>query len=48
MFCDINNIEKRYEVESESEDSYTGYSNLHEVPGLNLYGIGHGMKEYII
>lgn len=48
MFCDINNIEKRYEVESESEDSYTGYSNLHEIPGLNLYGIGHGMKEYII
>lgn len=48
MFCDINNLEKRYVVESESDIPYTGYSNLHEVPGLTLYGIGHGMREYIL
>jgi len=48
IFCDINNLEKKYLVESESDEAYTGYSNLHEVPELTLYGIGHGMREYII
>jgi dTDP-4-dehydrorhamnose reductase len=50
MYCDINNIEKRFVVESTSEEKYTGYSGdlrtLQEYGGLKLYGIGHGLKVY--
>jgi nucleoside-diphosphate-sugar epimerase len=50
MYCDINNIEKRFVVESTSEEKYTGnYTDLYtlqERGGLKLYGIGHGLKVY--
>ena len=50
MYCDINNIEKRFVVESTSDEKYTGQSTdlhtLQEHGGLKLYGIGHGLKVY--
>jgi nucleoside-diphosphate-sugar epimerase len=50
MYCDINNIEKRFVVESTSDEKYTGHpvdiSTLEEFGGLKLYGIGHGLKVY--
>jgi len=50
MYCDINNIEKRFVVESTSDEKYTGHSTdlytLQEHGGLKLYGIGHGLKVY--
>jgi len=49
-FCDINNIEKNFVVDSYSSESYTGDSNtlwkLQSV-GLRLYGLAHGLKVYI-
>ena len=51
MYCDINNIEKRFVVESTSDEKYIGNSSdlytLQEHGGLKLYGIGHGLKVYI-
>lgn len=50
MYCDINNIEKRFVVESTSDNKYTGnpttLRELEEFGGLKLYGIGHGLKVY--
>ena len=50
LYCDINNIEKRFVVESTSDEKYTGQSTdlytLQEHGGLKLYGIGHGLKVY--
>lgn len=48
MFCDINKLEKNFIVESESRNDYKGKYNLDELYGLNLYGIGHGMREYML
>jgi nucleoside-diphosphate-sugar epimerase len=48
MFCDINKLEKNFIVESESDKHYKGNYNLDELYGLNLYGIGHGMREYML
>jgi dTDP-4-dehydrorhamnose reductase len=49
-FCDINNIEKNFVVDSYSSESYTGDSHtlwkLQSV-GLRLYGLAHGLKVYI-
>ena len=45
MFCDINNIRKNFVIESTSNINYTGRGpNLN---GLHLYGVGHGLKEYM-
>lgn len=50
MYCDINNIEKRFVVESTSDEKYIGYYNdlsgLQEHGVLQLYGIGHGLRVY--
>jgi dTDP-4-dehydrorhamnose reductase len=49
-FCDINNIEKNFVVESYSDKHYTGDSNnLMKLQGggLRLYGLAHGLKVYI-
>ena len=48
MFCDINKLEKNFIVESASDKNYKGKYNLDELYGLNLYGIGHGMREYML
>jgi dTDP-4-dehydrorhamnose reductase len=50
LFCDINNIDKEIIVESTSKNSYTGESatlDIMQSQGLELYGIMHGMKEYM-
>ena len=50
LFCDINNIDKEIIVESTSNEDYIGESfNLEtmQYDGLELYGIMHGMKEYM-
>jgi dTDP-4-dehydrorhamnose reductase len=50
LFCDINNIDKEIIVESTSNNSYTGESSTLDImqsQGLELYGIMHGMKEYM-
>ena len=50
LFCDINNIDKEIIIESTSNTSYTGESdaiNIMQMSGLELYGIMHGMKEYM-
>ena len=50
LYCDINNIEKRFVVESTSDDKYIGDAYdlyaLQDRGGLKLYGIGHGLKVY--
>jgi dTDP-4-dehydrorhamnose reductase len=49
-FCDINNIEKNFVVDSYSSESYTGDSNTLcklQNNGLRLYGLAHGLKVYI-
>jgi len=48
MFCDINKLEKNFIVESEIDKDYKGNYNLDELYGLKLYGIGHGMREYML
>jgi nucleoside-diphosphate-sugar epimerase len=48
MFCDINKLEKNFIVESESDNHYKGNYNLDDLFGLKLYGIGHGMREYML
>lgn len=45
MFCDINNIRKNFIIESTSNDEYIGCAP--NLKGLHLYGIGHGLKEYM-
>jgi hypothetical protein len=50
LFCDINNIDKEIIVESTSNNNYTGESAILDIiqsQGLELYGIMHGMKEYM-
>jgi dTDP-4-dehydrorhamnose reductase len=51
LFCDINNIEKNYIIESTSDDSYVGNSDiirsLTNHHGLRLYGLAHGLKVYV-
>jgi len=50
LFCDINNIDKEVIVESTSNNSYTGESSTLDImqsQGLELYGIMHGLKEYM-
>ena len=51
LFCDINNIEKNYIVESTSDDNYVGNSDaIHSLinhRGLRLYGLAHGLKVYV-
>ena len=51
LFCDINNIEKNYIIESTSDDSYVGDSDiirsLTNHRGLRLYGLAHGLKVYV-
>ena len=50
LFCDINNIDKEIIVESTSNNSYTGESSTLDImqsQGLELYGIMHGLKEYM-
>jgi len=50
LFCDINNIDKEIIVESTSKNSYTGESSTLDImqsQGLELYGIMHGLKEYM-
>jgi len=50
IYCDINNIEKRFVVESTSNENYIGQSTdlytLQNCGGLKLYGIEHGLKVY--
>ena len=49
-FCDINNIEKNFVVDSYSSEPYIGDSNtLYKLQstGLRLYGLAHGLKVYI-
>ena len=52
LFCDINNIEKNYIIDSTSNDSYVGNSDmiyrLTKYHRLRLYGLAHGLKEYWI
>lgn len=48
MFCDINKIEKNYVIASTSDKAYTGFSNLRDIEGLHLYGLGHGLQEYML
>jgi dTDP-4-dehydrorhamnose reductase len=50
-FCDINNIEKNFTIESTSEKGYIGDRNtilrLRNQYGLRLYGMAHGLKVYV-
>lgn len=52
LFCDINNIEKNYIIDSTSNDSYVGNPDmiyrLKKYHRLRLYGLAHGLKEYWI
>lgn len=51
LFCDINNIEKNYIIESTSENNYVGdYDTIrifNSYHGLRLYGLAHGLKVYV-
>jgi hypothetical protein len=51
LFCDINNVEKNYIIESTSDDNYVGNSDaIHSLTnhrGLRLYGLAHGLKVYV-
>jgi len=50
-FCDINNLEKNFIVESTGNTDYTGNStaldNLKKHHALRLYGLAHGLKVYV-
>jgi len=50
-FCDINNLEKNFIVESIGNNDYTGNStaldNLKKHHALRLYGLAHGLKVYV-
>jgi nucleoside-diphosphate-sugar epimerase len=50
-FCEINNIEKNFIVESSIEERYIGQCNtilsLRNQYGLRLYGMAHGLKVYV-
>ena len=50
LFCDINNIEKNYIIESTSDSNYVGSPTVINSlinRGLRLYGLAHGLKVYV-
>jgi nucleoside-diphosphate-sugar epimerase len=49
-FCDINNIEKNFVVDSHASEPYIGDARTIvklQNTGLRLYGLAHGLKVYI-
>ena len=50
LYCDINNLKKRFEIKSISENKYVGsYKALEYIQNtynLRLYGLAHGLKVY--
>lgn len=49
-FCDINNVEKNFVVDSYASEPYIGDSRTIvklQNTGLRLYGLAHGLKVYI-